>query len=128
MTTVGEGVAGLMLGSGGVLATASITSDQIETVQLLVGAVLAVIGATVGFMVWHAKSNEQATKKAIKEHERLEFARDQLRHEEVMGTLRALIQRLVDRGVLPESTPSGSWPLLTPVPARGSRDDDTGER
>ncbi len=118
-----EPMAAVVLGSGATLAAASLTGDQIDTIKLVAGAVLAIVSATVGAIAWHRRE----TRAAIKAHERVEQERDERRHEEVMGTLRMLVQRLVDRGVLPEASPSGSWPIMTPAPIRPRRDDDTGE-
>jgi hypothetical protein len=120
MSLLSEPVGGVMLGSGAVLATASVTADQLDIVKFGVGSVVFIVGLTVGFIAWQGKQ----TKKAIKEHERVELERDRRRHEEIMSRLTMLIQRLVDLKIIPEHTQSGSW-MLQPSPPH--REDDTGE-
>lgn len=106
---------------GIVLATTSVTGDQIDLAQLVVGSLVGLVGLVVGYIAWHRRE----MRLAIQTHERIDRAERKKQHEEVMGALRMLVQRLVDRGVLPESSPSGSWPILTPAPVRPRRDDDT---
>ena len=120
-TIIGDGVLAIMLLSGATLAAASLDADQIDTVKLVVGAVAAVIGATIGAITWHRKE----TRAAIKAHEKVEMERDERRHEEIMGALRMLVQRLIDHGVLPEPSPTGPWPILKIPPVRSRRDPDT---
>lgn len=113
-----EPASAVLLGGGTALATASLTGDQLDTIKLVVGAVAAVVGATVGAIAWHRRE----TRAAIRAHEKVEQANDDRRHQEVMDRLTMLIQRLVDLKVIPEHSPSGTW-LLQPAPRR---DDDTG--
>lgn len=108
---------------GAVLATASVTGDQVDLGQLVVGSLVGLVGLTVGYIAWHRRE----MRLAIQTHAQIDKAERRRQHDEVMGALRMLVQRLVDRGVLPESSPSGSWPILTPAPVRPRRDDDTGD-
>lgn len=108
-------VSTLLAGLAGWIYAARAAAVEVESVSGVSGDSINLIGylaggaaGVVAVVAWV----DHRMDKRVEQHEVLEEIRAEQRHSELLGVIERLQERLVDHGVIPGPTPSGSWPVF----------------